>query len=309
MICYMNKTSQTLAHDDEDLVIWREAIPDEAVHHDFLMDGLLAMAALHFAYENPESRLQYTELAMRYQNSSLQVYNKALENINEENCTALFAFSIIVNVMAIALPNTIPDSLPSSYTESITTMLALIRGIGLIHSSAVSKHRTGRLASFYRPLPPDLQPDDETTAALESLRHEASTLLASKSIEYERHAVYLSAIQSLEVAFGCMKATNHLGRIIGWPASLGSPGHCEELMRLFNHGDVMTQLIFMYYGVLLLHTRHRWWGRHTGVSLIKELAISVRAAGPNWVVGTQWPIEVARRSVEKDQSASYQRGS
>ncbi|KAA8626419.1 C6 transcription factor [Pyrenophora tritici-repentis] len=102
MICFMNKTSQTLAHGDEDLVIWREAVPDEAVNCDFLMDGLLAMAALHFAYENPDSRLQYTELAMRYQNSSLQVYNKALDNINEENCTALFAFSIIVNIMALA---------------------------------------------------------------------------------------------------------------------------------------------------------------------------------------------------------------
>ena len=73
-------------------------------------------------------------------------------------------------------------------------------------------------------------------------------------------------------------------------------------MTLFKHGDVMTQLIFMHYGVLLLHTRHRWWGRRTGACLIQHLAISVRAAGPDWVVGTKWPMEMARRSIEEDGS-------
>ena len=289
-----------MAHDDEDLLIWREVVPEEAVHFDFLMDGLLALASLHFAYENPESRLQYYELAIRYQNSGLQIYNAALGNITDENRTALFAFSILVNIMAIAFPNASPDSAPSSHTESIMTMLELIRGIGLIHSSAITMHRTGKLASLYRPVPPDAQPDDETREALERLRQRVHDLFACESIDENRRSVYLSSIKSLEVSFGCMTVTSHLGRIIGWPASLRSPDHSEELMRLFKHGDVMTQLIFMHYGVLLLHTRHRWWGRRTGVSLIEDLAVSVRAAGPDWVVGTKWPIEVARRTIDED---------
>ncbi|KAI0605525.1 hypothetical protein TUN205_10234 [Pyrenophora tritici-repentis] len=126
--------------------------------------------------------------------------------------------------------------------------LELIRGIGLRHSSAISTHRTGKLASICRPLLPNLQPEDETLAALDRLRQRANTLLASEYVEEKRHAVYLSGIQSLEVAVGCMKVSNHLGRIIGWPASLRSPEHCEELMRLFKHGDIMIKLIFMHYG-------------------------------------------------------------
>jgi len=300
MVCYMNKTSQTLAHDGDDLVAWRETIPEEAIQHHFLMDGLLAMAALHFAYENPNSRSHYTQVAIRYQNSSLQVYNRHLGNINEENCTALFAYSVLVNLMAIAFPNTSSDSAPSSHTEGIMTMLELIRGIGLIHNSTSSIYRSGKLGSFYRDVPTNIRPDDETEAALERLRQRSNTLLASESIDGNRHSVYLSSIHSLEVAFAFTTVSSHLGRIMGWPASLQPSENCEKLMNLFKHGDVMTQLIYMYYGVLLLHTRHRWWGQRTGASLIQHLAISVRAAGPDWAVETKWPMEMAKRAAEKD---------
>jgi hypothetical protein len=138
MIHYISKTSRTMAHDEEELLIWKEVIPEEAVKHPFLMDGLLAIASLHYAYQDPASRSPYTEYAIRYQNSGLQRYNEALRNVNEENCTALFACSILVNMMAIGLPNTSPDSASSEHTASIMAMVELITGIGLIHLNAIS---------------------------------------------------------------------------------------------------------------------------------------------------------------------------
>jgi hypothetical protein len=177
MVYYINRTSRTLAHDAAELIAWTEAIPEEAVQYDFLMDGLLAMASLHFAFYNPDSRRQYTEFAIRYQNEGLQKYNDTLGDINETNCTALFAFSILINIMAIALPNADPNSANSAHTESLMTMLELGRGIGIIHSKSVTLLTNGKLGSFFRPSPGDLDPDDETRAALEKLRQHTDSLL------------------------------------------------------------------------------------------------------------------------------------
>jgi hypothetical protein len=300
----MNKTSRTLAHDAEELLIWTEAIPEEAARYDFIMDGLLAMASLHFASYHPNLCRQYIEFAIRYQNSGLRKYNDALGNINEENCTALFAFSILLNQMAIALPNANPDSTPSAHTESMMTMLELVRGVGLIHSKAVPILRNGKLASFFRHLPMDLEPNDETKISLEKLCRQADSLLSSASIDEERHAVYLSGVRSLEVVFGCTTLSSHLGPIIGWPVSVWPDKHQDELMRLIRHGDVMAQLILMHYGVLLLHIRHRWWGKRTGISLIEDLAISVHAAGPSWAELTKWPREIAKQTEDGDRQWS-----
>lgn len=300
MVHYMNKTSRTLAQDAEELFIWTEAIPEEAAQYDFLMDGLLGIASLHFACYNGHSRRQYTEFGIHYQNSGLKKYNDALGNITEDNCTALFAFSILLNIMAIALPNTNPDSPASAYTESIMTTLGLVRGIGLIHATSVTILQTGKLASFFRFIPGEVEPNDEAKASLGILRQHADSLLHSGSIERERHAVYLSGIRALEVVFGCVMLSDHLAPIIGWPTWIWPDEHRDEFITLIQHGDVMTKVILMHYGVLLLYVRRHWWGKQTGLGLIDDLAISVNAAGPSWAPLTRWPREIARQT-EGDQ--------
>ncbi|USP76458.1 NTF2-like protein [Curvularia clavata] len=305
MVHYMNKTSRTLAQDAEELPVWTEAIPEEAMRHDFLMDGLLGMASLHFACYNSHSWRQYTEFSIQYQNSGLKKYNDALGNITEDNCTALFAFSVVLNVMAIALPNTNPDSAASAYTETMMTMLELVRGIGLIHATSVTMLRTGKLAPLFRYIPGEAEPDDETKAALEILRQHANSLMNSGSINEGRHTIYLAGIRALEVAFGCIILSNHFAPIIGWPTWIWPDEHRDELIRLIQHGDVMARVILMHYGVLLLHIRHHWWGKQTGISLIDDVAISVDAAGPSWAPLTRWPREIARQTKHRDQGALH----
>jgi hypothetical protein len=76
---------------------------------------------------------------------------------------------------------------------------------------------------------------------------------------------------------------SYLGHIIGWPTTVG-----EKLLELFKEGDPMAQLIFVYYGGLLLYTRDRWWGSNTGYRLINSLSRSVSEKNPDWVDLTQW---------------------
>lgn len=298
----MTKTSHTLAQDAEDLPIWTEVIPEEAMHHSFVMDGLLATASLHFAYQHPHSRPQYIAHAIHYQNSGIQRYNDALGDINEHNSSALFAYSVMLNMMAIAFPNADPKSPPSAHTAGIITMIDLVRGISLVKSSVIPLIRHNNFAPFFRPVPTCPRPDHEAQAAMEGLRKRADGLLASESVDNERHAAYHAGINILENVFASTTVSSRIAPIVAWPALLWPEEHRQQLMRLFKQGDVMAQAIFMHYGVLLLHIRHRWWGENTGLSLIEELSTSVRAAGPTWASEADWPRKVARRILEANQA-------
>jgi hypothetical protein len=282
-----------MAHGPEDVKIWRNVVPEEAVLHDFLMDGLLALSSLHFASQNPNLQWQYTEIAIKYQNLGLQKYKYALEKITNDNSRALFAFSIIINILALAFPNVCPGPMQSSHAEGLMTMLELVQGVGLINhvneTTGVS-FRHAEFAALFPPLDHDGEEPalhDDIVHALLRLRERADSI--TECIGSDKRRAYLTGIEGLEETFRSIRTTEHLGPIIAWPAVVGHGG----LLRLFKNNDPMAQFIFLHYGVLLLHARDRWWGRDTGASLVEYLANSLHDADPEWIAWTQWARETA----------------
>ncbi|EUC28132.1 hypothetical protein COCCADRAFT_109967 [Bipolaris zeicola 26-R-13] len=175
MVYYINRTSRTLAHDAAELLVWTEAIPEEAVQYDFLMDGLLAMASLHFAFYNPDSRRQYTEFAIRYQNEGLQNYNKTLGDINETNCTAIFAFSMLINPddetqAALEKLRQHTDSLLHSNSideERHAVYASGIRSLGLVFGYMTTSSHLGRVIGW----PAMIWPAEHREALMKLIRH------------------------------------------------------------------------------------------------------------------------------------------
>lgn len=150
MMHYTTSTYETVAHGETDINVWRKVVPEEAVLHDFLMDGLLALAAFHFASQNPNLQWQYTEIGIQYQSSGLQKYRYALEKVTDDNSAALFAFSMIINVLALALPNVYPGSTASSHAEGLMSMIDLVRGVGLMYHDNEMRNIAARRADFSR---------------------------------------------------------------------------------------------------------------------------------------------------------------
>jgi hypothetical protein len=241
------------------------------------MDGILALSALHFAHENVDSRWEYTELAIHYQNSALRRYQSTLKSITDSNRGAMFAFSILLNILALAFPNVDPKPALSSYTASVITLMELLRGIGLVLRPDDSI-RHGKFEALFRPFlreqPPPV-PSDEITNALSALRNRADNI--KDPDDEARHKAYLSGIESLEISFGFMRTSNHLSHVIAWPTMVA-----KELLQLYKQGDPMARLIFIHYGVLLLHTRDRWWGINTGACLVENLARDMCVKNPEW---------------------------
>ncbi|CAI6332793.1 unnamed protein product [Periconia digitata] len=297
VIHYTTITCETMSHGSTDIDIWKQVVPGEAVLHEFLMDGLLALSSLHFASQNPNLRWQYTEIAIKYQTAGLQKYKYALEKITKDNSDALFAFSVIINILALAFPNVCPDPTHSSHTEGIIMLLELLQGTGFINDIDASSFREGKLAALFEAFPFTMEEhtlSNDTTDALLKLRERADSL--ADTIDSEQQKSYVMGIDSLETVFGYMSKSQHLGPIISWPAMAG-----KGLVRLFKQNDPMAQFIFIHYGVLLLYARDRWWAKHTGVNVIENLASSLHDADPEWVTWTQWARDCAALVVEDNQ--------
>ena len=105
MYHYTKYTCSTFYQGCYNDLIFREAIPNEAFKHDFLLDGLLGLTALHYAMDHPShQQAEWTEVALEYQNRALASFSLVIQNVTPELCHAAFAFSILILFLTFAAP-------------------------------------------------------------------------------------------------------------------------------------------------------------------------------------------------------------
>lgn len=298
IIQYTTSSYASLAHNPSDAEVWRKLVPEEAAFHDFLMDGLLAFSALHFASEHPNLQWQYCEIAIRYQDSGLQKYKYAMERITSDNSGALFAFSMIINVLALAFPNVYPGSTHASHADGLMSMLNLVRGVGLMSQINTTTGATQRqqdfsalYVSFYQEIEERALPE-YIVRMFQTLRERANSI---SGLSPDQQLAYKRGVESLEEAFRRTDATRNTGCALAWPVMMGD----DELYKLFKNGDPMAQFIFLHYGVLLLYARDRWWGRDTGAGLVEHLAKRLHDVDPEWLNWTQQARSIANSDFGK----------
>ncbi|PGH19549.1 hypothetical protein AJ80_03885 [Polytolypa hystricis UAMH7299] len=126
LLNWMTSTSQSLAHMNEHTELWTSIVPREGLSHPFIMHGILAISALHIAYTKTQEALlsppssslssaaaittasvrHYTAIAAQHQSHALSLFRPLLSqpanNINRDNCDALFVFSCLLSVLAFA---------------------------------------------------------------------------------------------------------------------------------------------------------------------------------------------------------------
>ena len=103
---FITSAYKTFYPRESDVHCWQVHIPDMAFEHTFLLDGLLAMSALHLAHLEAGAKKSWLQTALRYQDLTLAGLNKALCRISSENCEAVAVCSIFVLVLSIAIPGT-----------------------------------------------------------------------------------------------------------------------------------------------------------------------------------------------------------
>ncbi|OQD90894.1 hypothetical protein PENANT_c001G03484 [Penicillium antarcticum] len=131
---YATETYQSLCVSESETQIWRITVPRLALKHDYLMNGILALASMHIATSSePTEALLYQDTGLQYYNRSLNPFRNAIDNITPQNCDAVFAHSIVMIAISIASPRpTVIKDGCSSFTDNIVILFELLQGVKTI---------------------------------------------------------------------------------------------------------------------------------------------------------------------------------
>ncbi|PTB53223.1 hypothetical protein M431DRAFT_556328 [Trichoderma harzianum CBS 226.95] len=101
-----------------------------AITTPFLMDELLAMAALHLSTQafDPAEKNQYLHQAAQLQTRALGYFNAAQPRVSDENCTAMFLFSSFLSLHTL-FDTTIYQRDFTEFLDKLIQFIALHRGI------------------------------------------------------------------------------------------------------------------------------------------------------------------------------------
>jgi hypothetical protein len=254
MLHWCNDTYHTLSRDERTDLVWRNAVPEEALSHPFLMHGILALSALHLARTGPEPsrRAAYLNRAVMHQNQALALFRELLGEINESNAKAMFAFAGIVVVYTFGFPHTPDVQDPWTCVDDLCQVLVLTRGVQQVIRSPADHLSHSNFAPILQIEEVHGRLPDDATATINNL-HEANEVCGARN-QFHETEVYTATIDNvaemLGWVYGGLTSTVIAGR---WAIKL--PQRYLELLR---ERDPMALVMLAHFGLLLQYLKHRW---------------------------------------------------
>lgn len=302
-------TCFTLTEKESIQRIWQVDIPSEALSHTFLMHGVLAFAALHLLQTSPPSKHPlYSDLAMTHQHLAITTFTPMLNNITEENCSALFAFSCVVAASSFAYLR-FSDHHKSATVDikNLVDVFDLLMGCTVILRKTRPWVEEGRLAPLLRPdhfnpefnesanslaLPADIE------TALESLMENSKSStqfgdipdiqdMPNSTDHPNAHSIYASSIQQLRNGFVRVALyPSDQPLVISWPVLVG-----PSYLALLKKFDPMALCVLAHYAVVLHSLNDVWWMKGLAPRMVEAIA---EILGAEWEPLLRWALDKTR---------------
>lgn len=303
MYFYAAHTYAVMSRDPVRTQLWKDVVPKHAFQHPFLLHGLLSIAAqhrLHFDKDAMKSA-DLVQTAEKYQQEALASYIGLLNNITEDNCHALFAFSQII--VAIQLSRLSLDTYsdtrhPHGIIICMTEILELLKGALIIAIEAIDWLRAGDLEPMLgpkpdtppsTPLPPKGSP---SMKALASLSDYIASQPADSPEGSARIETLLSTIRLIHSGFlESPESRTMFNTISGIPVFFD-----PSYLRLLKMKDEAALVVLAYYGILLHRVSGMCFVHGTGVKIVAAVAA---------VVGEEWSPYMMQPQFELDIDARF----
>lgn len=256
--------------------------------YEFVLDAVLAVAALHKAHLEPANGKKYASASLYYQSRTLREYKTQLSCIDDDNCHALFAVSSLLPLFTFAMSPGGPGFSPTPPLETLLTTFGLLKGIKVVLAASwdTVKFAHYRNVLSLPKVSPDLSISTEAAFAMDELRRSAT----DQASDADTLEVYRKTIDSLQEQIRMGEHQDISGAIISWSLMIG-----DEPAELLQRRDPMMMLIFVHYGVLCLQIHDRWWAHDFGRRLILELSEALHALDAAWFPSTSWARARAAR--------------
>ncbi|KAF4777187.1 fungal Zn binuclear cluster domain-containing protein [Colletotrichum scovillei] len=224
---YSTSTRHVLPKDACTEELWKTAIPEMACSHKFLMHGLLALSALHYAHVHPQQRKKYDIISVNHQNEALRFFALRLNDINKDNCEAYFFLAtliFIVSICSVAHSESFGRSIALSDVSQSFSLLHGVKGILDFQPIEAWRQRGGPLDGLLRP-PVLTQGGWVSTSAfqkrLDAITSLAREVPASFTDVINPQSVCVLALEGLRRAHQMSRGEGEKpGGVWGWSATL-----------------------------------------------------------------------------------------
>jgi hypothetical protein len=281
-------TADSLMEDDEVNRLWKIVIPEEALKHPFLMEGLLAMSALHLTSQRPKERAIWTPLGLKHQEKALVSFRSTLPSLNEENCHAMFALSTLIWVTSMAFSSfgTILSLGQSPPVNDIIEPFTLIRGVGELLAVGTEWLSVGPLAYILAGHVGNNCQDPVPLPIAERFRA-LHRMVESMCADEDIQEILSEALDSLEQVFTevvCSLGTE-LSKDVGvgwkWPHRT-SHGY----IALLRESNGAALVIFAHFALLTETWKDKWYLHNWPGRVVAGIASNVDSKWHEWL---RWP--------------------
>jgi len=264
--------------------IWSINVPALGFSHDFVMHGILALAALHLAYLKPEMRDSYLPQATFHHEEGLRKATPALSQIKEGNISALYIFS------GLTLLYTFASSLGDT---GISEWIVLSRQTYSIIQYSNEKLFAGPLGPMFTAgvRRVDIQ-DQLADEGLEVPQAEHLTQLLSRICETTSHGwkreAYRQAIEELHKAFRVVYSqppdTLEVADVYIWTNRIR-----DEYLALLKEQTQEALVIMVFFAAVpqRVDTQKHWFLEGFSVHLMSRIYPLIDEQYLPWI---EWPL-------------------
>lgn len=280
-------TAITLSPDPQIRDLWRVVIPQMAFTTDYLLDGILALSALHIARYNTGRRQSLLAYAIERQSASLSKALPLIPGVMPQTCSPLFVFGVLMLYFSLARPIQ-EDNMLVLGNGVVPEWLYLLRGIDTvvmaetsIFSSPVSlifKSTWGSMDYWKTHTPDNYQvlTELEERVCAEVHMEEGNLLTLQKTIAALRRSYSFLYSQN-------MKDQDKLRGFFQWLFEID-----DAYLELLRKNDNGALCVLAFYAVLIKDLERYWWIDGWAVHLIQGIYVLLDGEHRLWI---RWAIE------------------
>lgn len=250
---YCTVTSDTLAHHEGARHVWKTVFPQEGYVHEYVMHGVLSLAALHKATLIPCRRKNYLTRSAYHHTIGQESFRILLPTVESTNWRPIFCFATIVIAYVLCQPARSDDG--SAATTPISKTLELVsvtKGIKAVLLPFIPQLNHTNLAPLVNSVwlvsldcPPDLYVVFQQAKTLQKLIYAVNPLSSIPLFQTTCFKHFLVFVASLKMRYSIIQLTTITLSLYSMsrPRRLRSPMLISKLVpSYFGHSLFLTVL-------------------------------------------------------------------
>ncbi|KFY24077.1 hypothetical protein V491_02297 [Pseudogymnoascus sp. VKM F-3775] len=286
---YTTSTYHTLRSDPVQRTLWQMTVCEIGFSNEFVLRGILAIAALHLASLRPSEKDFYIERGIMHHELGLRMATSLLPYMDKENCTPLCIFSGLAGIFAMARPRT-PEDFLLVNDKGLADWMVIMRGMSSIIGSAEPTLFSGPLGLMFQ--------YGHRRFQLRSLELSMHRSVHDEQVQVLQHRIlsscvgpglteaYIGALTELRKSLNVLYAyaqTYEASDAFIWV--FRTP---EAYFVLLKNQDLSALCIFAFFCVILHQLAAHWWAKGWSTHLMNQIYRLLDDEHRCWV---QWPIE------------------